>query len=180
MKQNRGFHRRDHTLHQGKVLRLFFLDIVLIIPELLACSWCWCELVHAVPMLSSRLILSLPSTGCTVYRHVHSLPIGTVWFGCPNLDALLGIFSCTYVHSHYKTKYRTHNKMGGTFAYIFNHTDLTIGENQTNLLFLTPSVRHSHTAEKFLRKVSTAKIFSVQDTASKRQKNFHTNFLTAL
>jgi hypothetical protein len=78
VKQNRGFHRRDHTSHQGKVLRLFFLDIVLIIPELLACSWCWCELVHAVPMLSSRLILSLPSTGCTVYRHVRSLPIGAI------------------------------------------------------------------------------------------------------
>jgi hypothetical protein len=42
-----------YIILQGFVL--FFLQIVLldmIILELLAYGWCWCELVHPVPMLT--------------------------------------------------------------------------------------------------------------------------------
>jgi hypothetical protein len=81
-------------VHNYKVLWLFFLHIALldmVILELLVCGWCWCELVHPVPML-------------TVNWSCHSLLlvelfIGTVRLGCPYLGAWLRIFGSTYVHT---------------------------------------------------------------------------------
>jgi hypothetical protein len=76
------------------------------------------------PHANSRLILSLPFAGWTVYRHLHFLAMGTVWRGYPSSGAWLGIFGSTHVHTHcYKVNYPIQSIIGGTQKYIFNHID---------------------------------------------------------
>ncbi len=81
---------------------------------------------------NSRLILSLPFAGWTVYRHLHVLPIATVWLGYPSSGAWLGIFYSTHVHTHcYKVNYPIHSIIGGSHKYIFNHIDhITSGDRR--------------------------------------------------
>jgi hypothetical protein len=63
------------------------------------CCWVWSYLSYwlvqfgpSCPHAHSILILSLSSTGWTVYRRIHFLPTDAVWLGSPRLGAWLGIF----------------------------------------------------------------------------------------
>ncbi len=97
------------------------------------------------PQAHRRLILSLPSAGWNVYRRLYSLLIGALWLRCPYLGAWLRIFSCTYVHmSLWNRLSCTHGRMGSTHAYESNHTNHTIGEDWSDLLFLSPSVGYTY------------------------------------
>ncbi len=119
----------------------------------ISCRWTWSYLSYwsvagaGVNFPPSRLIMSLPSAGWTVYRRLHSLPTGAFWLGCPNLGPWLGIFSCTYVHTSLRNKLsNTHSKMDGMYSihtYKSNHTIHAIGEDRSDLMFRTPSVAHT-------------------------------------
>jgi hypothetical protein len=64
------------------------------------------------------------------------------WFGCLAWDLQLHICAKSPINklSH------TPGKMGSTYfsVHIFNHINQIIGEDWTDLLFLTPSVRYKH------------------------------------
>jgi hypothetical protein len=67
--------------------------------ELLACGWCWSELVHLVPHAHIRLTMSLSCADWVVYRHLHLLPTATV--GLAALVWALGSgFSSPQSHTH--------------------------------------------------------------------------------
>jgi hypothetical protein len=81
------------------------------------------------------------------YKLICELPKKIIGAPCfvanNNWGAWLGIFGCSYVHASLQNKLSyTHSKMGSTYTCIFNHTGHVIGEDQSNLLFLTPSVGH--------------------------------------
>ncbi len=126
------------------ISQLFSLYINIIILELLACGWCWCELVNPVPMLTvdsschSLLLVELFIDAFTIFSWV------LFGLAAQNLGARPGIFGCTYVHTSLWNKVSyTQSKMGGTYTYMFNPTDHTICQDRSYLLFLTPSVGHT-------------------------------------
>jgi hypothetical protein len=77
-----------YTILQDYVIISFhFMPLNMIILEPLACGWCWCELVHTVPMLTCHSLMLIGLLRC-----LHFLPTAAVWLCCPSLDAWLGIF----------------------------------------------------------------------------------------
>ncbi len=89
----------------SKVLWLFFLLTALlnmVILELVACGWCWCKLVHPVPMLT--LYWSCHSLLLVDCLKTPSLCFPPVLFGLAVLIWVLGlVFLATDVHTyHYR------------------------------------------------------------------------------
>jgi hypothetical protein len=41
-----------HYIQDYVIISFHFMSLDMIIFELLACGWCWCELVHPVPILT--------------------------------------------------------------------------------------------------------------------------------
>jgi hypothetical protein len=100
-----------------------------------------CTLAH------SRLILSLPSAGGLLIHAFTLSPTSAVWPGYPNLGAWLGIYGYKYVHTLlWNGLPYIHSKTGNMHMSAINHIDHAIGKGQTDLLFLTPSVRHNSKA----------------------------------
>jgi hypothetical protein len=96
------------------------------------------------PHAPSRLILSLPSAGWTVYRHLHSLPSGTVWLSCPHLGTWLGIFNDTYVHTLLQNGYIQKQDLWRSHICNLSHRSCYWqGQGSSDLLLSTLSCRHN-------------------------------------
>jgi hypothetical protein len=112
----------------------------MVILELLACGWCWCEVVHPVPMLTvdcschSLLLVRLYLEAFTPFLR------GTVLLGCPNLWRL-GRWLYTY-HCGIGYTYR-HNKTTDTHIHIINYNNHKISEDWPDLLLPTLMSGHS-------------------------------------
>jgi hypothetical protein len=141
--------RYVHILYY-KILWLFSFHVVslnTIILELLACGWCWCKLVSPVPTLTSEwscpslLLVELFIDSCTLFPWVLVGLAALIW--------VLGLgFSVAHMLTcHYEKQTIIHTVRWAAHRHIFLITlnIYIIGGDQTDLLFLTPSVRHSRT-----------------------------------
>jgi hypothetical protein len=117
----------------------------------------WLVLVQtgrSCPNAHSRLILSLPSAGWTVYRRLHFFPTGAVWLGCLSLGAWLTEFGCLawdflfHICTHAATNKLSHIQLDRwhTCTFKINHDHIN-GEDRTDLLLTTPSVRNKKAAK---------------------------------
>jgi hypothetical protein len=110
------------TLQDYVIVSLHFVSLGMITLNLLACGWCWCELVYPVPMLIGRLPLSLSSASWTVHRCPHFPPM---LFGLATLVwVVVLVFSIPHLRTCcYKVSYHTHSWISSTYicTYFLSH-----------------------------------------------------------
>jgi hypothetical protein len=82
----------------------------------------------------------LSSVNGTVYRRLHTLPMVTVWLGCPRFGGLAWDFRvCTLTHSATRN-YHMHDGLATQVHIQFNHINLIYSLGSDGLFVLNPSV----------------------------------------